>query len=100
MRDTERREDDATLTESKSDNSDCVVVRKTEMRKPLDPEAGEFVFAALDCVLEGISGDTDTPEHKFEMKLLDGDRDKKTEVADEESDEGERDEDRNKMSDL
>ena len=56
--------------------------------------------AALDCALEGISGDMDTPEHIFEMKLLDGDNDKKTEVSDEESDERKRDEDRNNESEL
>ena len=70
------------------------------MRKPLDPEAGEFVPAALDHASEGTSGDMDHPEHNFEMELIDEDRDKKTAVSNDESDEGELDEEINRESKL
>ena len=70
------------------------------MRKPLDPEAGEFVPAAMDHASRRTSGDMDHPEHNFEMELIDEYKDKKTEVSNDESDEGELDEDRNRESEL
>ena len=94
--DTERKEDEATLTDSESDDGDCVVMREVVTRNPLDPEAGECVPAALDQASEETSGYMDTPENTFEMEFVDEERYKKTEVSDEESDEGEFDEDRNR----
>ena len=35
------------------------------MRKPLDPEAGKFVPAALERASEGTSGDMDHPEYNL-----------------------------------
>ena len=49
---------------------------------------------------EETSGDMDTLEHTFEKELGDEERDEKTEVSDEESDEGELDEARNRESEL
>ena len=69
-------------------------------RNPLDPEAEECVPAAWDHASEETSGYMDTPEHTFDMELVEEERDKKTEVSDEENDEGELDEDRNRESEL
>ena len=55
VRDPERKEDEATLAESESDDGDCDVMRRVMMRKPLDPKAGECVPAALDHSSVGTS---------------------------------------------
>jgi len=87
-------------TEYESDDGVCVVMSKIVTRKLLDPEAGEFVLAAMDHASKETSGDMDTPEHNFEMELVDEEREKKTDVSNEESDEVVLDEDRNWESQL
>ena len=85
VRDTERWEDETTQTDSESDDGDCIVMKEVVTRNPLDPEAEECVSAAWDHASEETSGYMDTPEHTFDMESVDEERDKKTEVSDEEN---------------